>query len=585
MISQEKTLTSRFYGRSETWGIVIQTIPSGPASFTCMTTFAHWIAVAYSDGAVKIYHAVTGALRLTLGPIDAVRAMGGSPDGSTLFCSHQESSMTFWDIQTGGLIRDSTLTNGVQHIAVSSKGRYLACRLSSGSIKVWEVANGVKDVAILDSLSNSPFCWLEPEEQLVISDGLSVHIWDIVAGSIVHSFKLVDQQKEPGRKGKRTGVETEKSERVSGVVYSQVHDWLAVVTQSEPLNGTVTIIHPRAAKILASLDFQDRACFAFSRTAEELVLGMQAGGLRVLDPSQHRLIWRDLELSHTVECIYSLPNDTIAVDSGNSGIQLLSLDARYARASRSTLAPAVSTFDQGRIIASLSPTGDSIRLLETSTTSNLLTIPSPDNSTTHLTAVLCTSLRNCMVVSSLQQGGNVSLWLYRFGDNVPKWVVETIGRPSACEISPAGTRLLTFCHVGRATWHVCVWGTRNGRLQAKLSINELNTSPPHITFDSETQFYSHHDNYHVPYDLHFSTRSSTTHSIIRHEPQPWTVNSTKRKYEVDSSREWVVCGSKKICWIPPGYIGSGEGDYRWAGPETLIMIGGDKVFRALSFRS
>ena len=121
----------------------------------------------------------------------------------------------------------------------------------------------------------------------------------------------------------------------------------------------------------------------------------------------------------------------------------------------------------------------------------------------------------------------------------------------------------------------------NGRLQADLLVDQFYTSPPDIMFDSETQFYSHHDNYRVSYHLS-PRRRDTTHSIICHERQPWT---TKRQYEVDSSQEWVISGLEKICWIPPGYIGSGRGCYCWAGHDTLVMAGGDGMLRKLVFCS
>ena len=40
-----------------------------------MTTFGHWIAVAWSDGVVGIYETVTGALRLSLVPVDPVKVV------------------------------------------------------------------------------------------------------------------------------------------------------------------------------------------------------------------------------------------------------------------------------------------------------------------------------------------------------------------------------------------------------------------------------------------------------------------------------------------------------------------------------
>ena len=56
-----------------------------------------------------------------------------------------------------------------------------------------------------------------------------------------------------------------------------------------------------------------------------------------------------------------------------------------------------------------------------------------------------------------------------------------------------------------------------------------------------------------------------------------------RYYNLDDTREWVTCPTKRICWIPPGYIGSGNGSHCWAG-NVLVMVGHDGVLRMLTFR-
>ena len=542
-----------FYGRPDTWGILIQAIRIGPASSTCMTTFGHWIAVACSDGVVKIYHAVTGALRLSLGPMDTVRAMGGSPDGSTLICTHQETSITSWDIQTGGLIRDFTLTEGVQHIDVSFEGRYLACGFSSGSIKVLGIANGVRDVAVQDSPPNTPFCWLEPEEKLVVAEELSMHRWDIAVGRIVHSFTIAGRERRPGCEGE--GVE---KERIFGVVYLQGLDQLAAIIES-PSGSTLTIVHFETGTVLASLEVREIAYSTFSRATKELVCRMRAGELRVFRVLEKGLSWRLLELSHTVKVVSSLPNGTVAVDAGNFGVQLLSLDQAYAPASqsRTSVLPAISTFDQDKIVAFCLSTNSPIQLLKRSTMSHLVTISTQGLSTNKpLTAVLCASLDHRVAVYHSQSGPKAGLKLQNFGAKDHRWTVEADGQPSACGISPDGTRLVTFHNMERET-RIYAWDTRNGKPQAELSVDNFTPLPPSITFDSETRFYSHHGNYRIPYDLDSSPGSHPTHTIIPHEQQPWTstVEPSKMQHDVDSSHEWVVSGhqqNRSLLWCCDG---------------------------------
>ena len=189
-----------------------------------------------------------------------------------------------------------------------------------------------------------------------------------------------------------------------------------------------------------------------------------------------------------------------------------------------------------------------------------------------------------MVVCCFPGGGALRLALYGFDDQFPPWTVKLDQPPLVGEISPNGTRLVTFHGVKYAN-RICVWGARNGQLQAELVVDETHPSKPSdIIFDSETRFFFHHVGYRVAYDLSFSRTADTTAQIIRRESQPWVVKPSERGYEVDSSGGWVVGGSERICWIPPGYIRSAEGGYCWARPDTLVMVGEDGTLRKLTFR-
>ena len=227
-MTPRETLVTGLDGCPDTWGAIIQTIQGSSDDFTCITAFSDRIAVACSDGVVRIYDAATGALRVSLKTIDPVKAMRGLPDGSILFCAHQEYSITLWDIQTGGLIRLFLFMKEVQvqDIAVSLKGRYLACGLSNGTVKVWEVAGKLQasDFRVVSRVCH--FCWLGQEERLAIAGKRSVYTWDIAAGTILPNFKTADL--------------------ITGVVYSQDLNQLAIITKS-PLGDTVIIVDPQTA--------------------------------------------------------------------------------------------------------------------------------------------------------------------------------------------------------------------------------------------------------------------------------------------------------------------------------------------------
>ena len=287
---------------------------------------------ACDDGTLAIYDSVTGALRLSLSLADPVRAMGGTPDGSLLFCAHKAPSITAWDMQTGGLIHTFVLKQTTEDIAVSMRGRYLACGLSGRYLEVWEVANKTEGAAPW-TIPGTHFCWLEPEGRLAVSTKGLVRIWDIIAGSILRSFKIPHP--------------------VNRMVYSKKSNRLAVVTGSTP-GDVITIIDLQtgASTRVSPPGDLHLSCFAFSQTTDELVCGMDVPGLRLLDVSTRR--WRDIEYPDKMVSVSSLPNGTVVAEVEGSGIKLLNLDQPSAPSpnqKKTIPAPTIRALDHGRIIA------------------------------------------------------------------------------------------------------------------------------------------------------------------------------------------------------------------------------------------
>ena len=343
MIIWGKTPVADFYGYPDAWGVVLQTIAGSSKGFTCTATFDHKIAIAYDDGTVAIHDSVTGVLRLSLSPVDPVRAVRGSQDGSTLFCSHQTPSVTWWDIQTGGLIHTLILKWNVEDITVSLKGRYLACRLSDGTIRIWEAATKMECAAILNVLLDTNICWLKPEHQLAFTTGASVHIWDVVSGRRLRHFSLKDPMAT-----------------IFGAIYSERLDRLIVVTISTAGNA-VSVIDPLQGLPPASHGIQGRVvCFTFSQTTDQLVYGAETDGLKLFDVStQHST---HLPYPDRATFVSSLPNGTVAASFANSGVQVLSLEDGLATSQQSTISPlTVKTLDKDRIVVIL-PTSPQFRL-------------------------------------------------------------------------------------------------------------------------------------------------------------------------------------------------------------------------------
>ena len=521
-----------------------------------MTTFASWIAAACDDGSVGIYDSVTGALRLSLNPGDLVKAMRGTPDGSTLLCAHQRFSVTAWDIQTGGLIHTFVPEREVEDIAVSLTGRYLACGLFNG-VKVWEVANKSE---VSDFRSSSPvthLCWLEREEQLVFTSKGLVHMWDVVARKILSNLVL---------KGS-----------VRGVVYSQKLHTLAIVTTSEA-ESIITLVDSRKRTRRTSRQI---SCFTFSQITKQLVCGTSTPGLELFSvPACKR---RRFDHPAAIASVSVLPNGTAVANITGTGIQLLSLDQRHTPPRQPTTSIlTVYTFDEGNIIAVVPTNRDRITLFESATMSPLLTIPAGSHKiSTDLPPILCASLRHRIAFRSFQGRNLAYLEMWRFGSGTPAWSRSPMyGMALAGGILESGSRFMTLTSYGLYTY-VETRNTEDGRTDSLCKFRwDLSLHPLEIKFESEHKFYSYHDTYRIPFIISTSNSLSNARSVTRGEKQPL---DERRYYDVDDAHEWVVCCSERICWIPPGYIGSGPCCHWWAG-NMLIMFGQDRVLRSLTFR-
>ena len=566
---------TEFHGRPNAWGIILRTITATSKRVTCMTTFGHKIAGAYDDDTVAIYDSVTGVLQLSLNPGNPVQAIRGSPGGSILFCAQKTPSITVWDIQTGGLIHTFILDRNPEDIAVSLGGRYLACGLPDGSVKVWVVTNKMEGAAIWKSSSATRFCWLKPEEQLAVSTGASALVWDIVAGTLLHSFTI----RYP----------------IHHMVYSRKFNRLAMVTTSESgLRNAVEIVNFQPGTTTTINHAQrDLTCFAFSQTAEQLVFGKKTGGLRLFNfPTQR---WGNIEHPDAIKSVSPLPNGTVVAHFAGSGVQLLSLDGGHATSQRLDTISALHlhSLDQEKIIAILSASRNCIVLLEAAELSQLLQIPVPKTHTSPIdhTHVFCASIGNRMAVCYFEASRKYHMQLWRWGPRGKgpglAWTVEIGGSPSIGGISPSGVRIVTFYNAGNQTC-VCAWNTF-GELEARLRVDPIH--PLDITFGSNTLFYSYHDTYRVPYVLTIPDRSvpptpspepTTPRHLSAHYPMP-LIDRSQGRYDVDDAHEWVVSNSKRICWIPPVYIGSVQPSYCWAG-SSLFMAGQDGTLRRLTFQ-
>lgn len=381
-----------------------------------MTTFGHKIAGASDDGIVDIYDSVTGVLRLSLSPADPIQAIKGSPDGSILFCAHKAPSITAWDIQTGGPIHTFVLERNPEDIAVSLKGRYLACRLSDGSAKIWEVADKMGGAAIWTTSPAASLCWLEPEERLAVSTGTSVCIWDIVAKRVIHNNIVWCP--------------------IKWMVYSQGTNRLATVASSAP-GSAVTIFDVRTgAPAALHRTRQTISSFTSSHTTPGLVCGMEAHGLWLLDIRKGSL--KHLEYPDAITSVSCLQNGTVVANFASSGIRLLNLDGGHTPSQKPTISPlTVHALDQDKILAIFPTSSDYIVLLESASMSQLLEIPirNARPTPTDKFTILCASSQNRIAVRYFEEEERGFLQLWKFHHEAERWTVEVDGARNMSDLT------------------------------------------------------------------------------------------------------------------------------------------------------
>ena len=535
-----------------------------------MTTFGRGstakIAGACDDGTVRIYDSVTGVLRVSLRPEFPVLEMTGLPDGSLLVCTHSGPLITLWDIQTGGLVQTFILERGAKHTTVSLNGRYLACERSESTVSFWETTSRTQHPVPWEQFPGKTPCWLAPEELIMVVGWGSVCIQNVVLkGPPVHKFEL------PGS--------------VRSTVYSQIFDRLAIMSLSSHGGTSFTILDVKTSTS-STFHTGDKplSSIAFSQTTNQLVGGRGVPGLDTVDLSTgHRTRFN---FPFTVTSVSTLSNGTVVANARGSGIQLLSLDQEHTSPQQPTPPPlTMYPLDKGRIVAIVPATNDSIALLETATMSQVFSIPIQKALLSALVrpVVLCASLEGKIAVCYYRERSEGYLQMWEFSHQNPQWTVPTGVPPSVGSISLSSTRLV-IVHIRDPGHFIIVWDVHKGICLAQDTFYG-GQDPLDVTFDSECRFYIHYNTHRETYDIDTETwagNPTTTHCVIRCEGQQLEGQVLEKRYSLDDGREWVVCGSQRICWVPPGYIGSVEVSHCWAG-SSLVMLGQDGMFRRLTF--
>ena len=575
-----------FIGAPNTWGLLLRTIDVRTKKLTCITTSGQRIIAGCGD-IVNIYDAVTGILQQTLSASESVTKIQTSPDGSTLFFAHS-SSVTMWDVQTGGLIHTFTTQPEVNDVALSASGDHIASGSSDGSVRFWSTRTKVEGKGFGNGQPVVTVCWLSPQK-LAVATQNCLYIRDVVAGRTLENITVPD--------------------RVWGMLYFEEKDEFLVGTSrpglqaDQELYSLEIISHQRPKPFEKRNSAVDRGQPAHRSPAHRrnqsptlpgqlmrpTIVGKEIACITppsgVQSFSTESFSWTNNPplLSAATSVTVSL-NRNLVVQNQDS-IQIFSVDVLTSRELISEARPPrVHPLGKKHALSVLQPDRHLI-LFELETLRELhpddVTLPFESSSPTQSpSSPPCPEL----VVDLLEA---VQMW--RSGTPLPRQAEIDDEAKLLYEFSPACTKLIVVLNraIGRRIW------LHDAKSRSTLAVLDRGDSSLgdrevyDITFDSESRFYLEVDgpgqHVKIPYDITAPLSDTHCHTITEGNP----VRLSKPQappYILDANCEWVLdVESKKICWIPSGNIRRGGGGHVWAG-STLVMVGDDGVVRKISFR-
>jgi WD40 repeat protein len=565
---------------SARWGGVLRTIKAESGRFTHVTVAGQRIAAVCEDNTVNVYDAVTGVLRLTLRAPQRVTKVAGSSDGSILFCAHQRfHEITLWDMQTGGLIHTFTTKSEVNDIVISSTGRYLGSSFD-GTFEFWDV-EGRCEGSRFSANRIVCACWLEPEDHVALGFKKTVVVLEITTGKTLHTFPV------------DTGLHTERV----GIAYSAGQHRLAVLVTSET-RSRIVIIDIRTGLTSVWTLLPDVVSFAFSSNGDQVVCASGTGDLRFFNPTIPTPQWYNfpgyLELIYSISLLRS---GHLVVNSGDS-IQLLATE--YAQPPSSSADLGISqiySLDNGRAI-SVSPNSRPVASLLDMETMKTLAEYSIGLDGQAPWRIICASVDRSIAILTFQR----ALKMQVIGSVSPKWEQPLSNSALSGALSPDGEKFITVAREARG-WKLCVRRVSDGEILG--FILQRAGAPKDASFTSDTQFYVEYevrDHVEGALVLAAASASSGVQFNTKHRHAARTIRITftltpgfgilelersdppASLYRLDENLEWVVdAKSRRVCWLPPGYISGIEDGYFFVG-SSIVMAGEDGILRKLTFR-
>ena len=575
-----------FIGAPESWGLLLRTIDIRPSQLTCITASGQGIIAACGD-IVNIYDAVTGVLQQSLSASETVTKIQASPDGFTLFFAHS-SSVTMWDIQTGGLIHTFTTHSKVNDIAVSTSGNHIACGSSNGSVKFWNTHTKVEGKGFGNGQPVVTICWLSPQK-LAVATQNCLYIRGITAGEILDNLSIPD--------------------RVWGMAYLADNSEFLVGTSrpgsevAQELYSLETVSQRRPEPLEKRRSMVDRGRLARRKmywgrrspmhhgqlshlmaVGKEIVCITPPSGVQSLSTESYD--WNSKPpLLDTAKSVAVSLNRNLVVQTEDS-IQIFSVDVLKSQETHNDVRPSyVYPLGKKYILCVLQPNRH-LTLLDSETLQELRpedeTLPFvPFGASLQGRSPPCPGL-----VAKFSVWETIRAW--RLGTPVPERFGVVDEQNTLYGLSPACTTEVTFYRYDlEGCGIIGLRDAKHGNLLATLDVSFGGDEVYDITFDSETRFYLKIDgpgqHVQIPYDISPSSGPSQ-HEITEGEPVPLSEPRETPPYTLDANCEWVLDPkSRKICWISSGNVRRGDGGHFWDG-LSLIMVGDDGVVRKVSFK-
>jgi WD40 repeat protein len=142
---------------------------------------------------LQVWRTSDGSFLTSLGENEiGVESVAYSPDGQFLAASGDDSSVRIWKVSDGSLFRTLNVPFFIRSINFSPDGKYIFCGSSAGMIKVFDVMNG-KFTQVIGTNSEKGLTRgnLSPDGQIIalFTEGNSIRLYRVVDGKLLMTLQ------------------------------------------------------------------------------------------------------------------------------------------------------------------------------------------------------------------------------------------------------------------------------------------------------------------------------------------------------------------------------------------------------------